>query len=414
MRSATEPRARSFNVVTAVWGPEYRQLFLDVCVPNQLTPGNLGALPAGSRYKVFTSRDDAEVLRSSPVLRQVNDLMPVDVVVVPELSAASRSKFTRESACHRRAVMDARESGVALIFVCPDHVVSEGAFAAAVRRHEAGSRAVVCPGIRVERDAFLAALHASGGVRGVPPRKVVSVALDHLHPSSRAQIVDSERSARHLIGVYWNVPGEGLLARCFRLHPIMVDPLRRDVPLEDTIDGHYVRRSCPIRDHVHVVSDSDELVLFEMSHVDASGVGTAPRTGLAWRAAAVMRRCDSHQQSYWHAPIRLHVRDIGEAWRAAEEQSARFAGRVVTIYKARRWLTFRHLHAAWRDSMARQHLRRAAKRLSGRRRRAAVLLAHSARQAHQWRKRVARVARRTARRARAAVFLVTQSVARPR
>ncbi len=40
----TEPPARSFDVVTAVWGPEYRQPFLDVCVPNQLTPGNLGAL----------------------------------------------------------------------------------------------------------------------------------------------------------------------------------------------------------------------------------------------------------------------------------------------------------------------------------------------------------------------------------
>lgn len=41
---ATEQRARSFDVITVVWGLEFRQLFLDVCVPNQLAPGNLGAL----------------------------------------------------------------------------------------------------------------------------------------------------------------------------------------------------------------------------------------------------------------------------------------------------------------------------------------------------------------------------------
>ena len=43
-RDAVEPPARTFHVVTAMWGPEHRQPFLDVCVPNQLTPENLGTL----------------------------------------------------------------------------------------------------------------------------------------------------------------------------------------------------------------------------------------------------------------------------------------------------------------------------------------------------------------------------------
>ena len=44
----------------------------------------------------------------------------------------------------------------ALLFLCADHFMSEGTLAAAVRRHGAGSRAVVCSGIRVNREAFIA------------------------------------------------------------------------------------------------------------------------------------------------------------------------------------------------------------------------------------------------------------------
>jgi hypothetical protein len=190
-----EPRARTFDVVTVVWGPEFRRLFLDVCIPNQLTPGNLEALPAGSRYRVFTSREDVDALESSSTLQQVNGQIPVDIVVMPELSASSRSRFGRMTACHRRALMDARESGSAIIPLMADHVMSEGTFAAAVRRHDNGSRAVVCAGIRVNRDEFIAALNARGGVRGVPPRELVSLALDHLHPFTHAHMIDSTRTA---------------------------------------------------------------------------------------------------------------------------------------------------------------------------------------------------------------------------
>lgn len=415
MSKVTAPRARSFDVVTAVWGAEYCRLFLDVCVPNQVTPGNLGALPAGSRYRVFTSGNDADALKSSSALRQVGELMPVDVVVVRELSGSSRNKFNREASCHRRAVAEARESGAALIFVCPDHVMSEGTFAAVVRRHAAGSRAVVCTGLRVDREAFLRVLYARGGVGGVLPRELVALALDHLHPFTRAHMIDSDHAVRRPIGLYWKVPGEGLLARCFYLTPLMVDPLRRDILPSGTIDEHYVRQACPIRGDVHVVSDSDELALFEMSHLDTLVPGDALRYVSPLRTAVVMSRCDSHQQSYWAEPIRLHVRDIGQAWSKAESDAARFASRVVTLHKAWRWLTLREPKIVWRDSELRQQLRRAAKQSSAWCAHSVLLLTHGAvRHAQQWRKRAARVARRTARRARAAVFLVTQSVARPR
>src|SRR4051812_3902211 len=109
-------RARIFHVVTVVWGQQYIDLFLNVAVPNQLTPGNLGALPAGSRYRVFTSSCDADRLTTSSVLQRVNEMMPVDVVVMPELADRTVDPLVRMTAGNRRALADARRAQAGLLF----------------------------------------------------------------------------------------------------------------------------------------------------------------------------------------------------------------------------------------------------------------------------------------------------------
>jgi hypothetical protein len=53
MSSRRQP-STIFHAVTHVWGREYLDLFLGVCVPNQLSPGNIPALPSGSRYRILT------------------------------------------------------------------------------------------------------------------------------------------------------------------------------------------------------------------------------------------------------------------------------------------------------------------------------------------------------------------------
>ena len=381
-----EPAASNFHVVTAVWGEQFCRLFLDVCVPNQLTRGNLEALPAGSRYRVLTAPEDARVFETSPALRQVEQVMPVDIVVLPELSARSKNRFTRMNACHRRALTDARETSSAVIFLCADHLLGEGTLAAVVRRHAAGSRAVVCSGVWVEVEGFLAAL-GERATRGVSAREMVAAAIDHLHPSVRALMVEGERTARSPHQVYWEVPGEGVLMRCFDLHPLMVDPLHREVLPQETIDGHYVRHACPVREQVHMVSDSDELLIIEMSRADQVKVDTSPGGILPWTVSAALARCDTHQESYWSQPIRLHAHDLNAAWALIEERSQRFADQAVRLRRARRWLTLRYMRLRWR---------RATKECSGRRLwRAFGLATHSvSRRVQRLRKRAARTGRR--------------------
>ena len=105
---------KQFDAVTVVWGREFRELFLDVCMPNQSTPGNLGALPAGSRYRIFTSADDATVIEASDVVIRLRQTMPVDLVVVPGLSDGEGSPFARMNACHQLALDDAAMTHTAI------------------------------------------------------------------------------------------------------------------------------------------------------------------------------------------------------------------------------------------------------------------------------------------------------------
>jgi hypothetical protein len=398
---ADRPLATTFDVVTVVWGARYLQLFLDVCVPNQLTAGNIDALPSGSRYRVFTSPDDVGLLEASRVMCDVSSLMPVDVVPMRELSAASKNRFSRMTFCHRQALMDAHRRQSAVIFLCGDHVLSKGAFAAVVRRHEAGMRAVMCAGLRVHREPIVTALRAWNGA-GVEPRELVAQALGHPHPFTVAHIVDSPATALEPISAYWSVTGEGILVRGIHLHPLMVDPLYPEVLPEDTIDGHYVNRACPVRSQVHVVRDSDELVLFETSPLDEALPGTA-RGGLSrWRTATMMSHSDSHQRWYWGQSIRLHACECSDRWRIAEERSDRFARSVLNLCLWRRWLTPRHLARMFRrDGLIGKPLRNAVRARAKRVRRSASLAAHFlVRSGHQLRKRAVRARRRGLRSAR--------------
>ena len=377
---STVPLAHTFDVVTAVWGAEHRQLFLDVCVPNQLTRGNLEALPAGSRYRVFTSADDEGVFRRSAALRRVSELMTVDVVVMPELSFSDRSPFTRMTACHIRALTDACDRRSAVIFLCADHLFSVGAFAAIVRHHDTGIRAVMCTGVWVDRDAFLTALAARGANRDLSSREMVAAAIEHLHPCSRFLMFDGMQTTRRPQYVFWEVPGEGILARCFHLHPLMVDPFHRDVLPEETIDGHFVRRACPDRRDVYVAADSDEFVMFEMTRADDIKIAPVPGRMSLWTASTMIVHCDSHQESYWTQAIHLHARDMGEAWTAVTHRSNRFATAAKTLGLARRLLTARHFRRLARMERVRRDLRRAKKRAH---RSVSVFLHATARRVHK-------------------------------
>ena len=263
-------RAAAYHVVTAVWGQEFIELFLDVCVPNQLSHGNLPALPSGSRYRIFTGCEDHATLAASPKLDAVRRVLPVDVVEVDltELDPqATPNTYKMMTACHRRAAADAAVAEAALIFVAPDFVLGEGTIAGLVRIHSAGAREVLTANLRLSRESFLAELAEHRDGEALAPRQLVQLGMRHLHRAAESVMVDGPCANDFPTSVYWPVRSgssiEGMLIRAFYLHPMLVDPVHRMELPKTTIDGHYLMQSCPDLNRCVVVNDSDELVAFE-------------------------------------------------------------------------------------------------------------------------------------------------------
>ena len=329
-----ETRATAYHVVTAVWGREFIEMFLDVCVPNQLSEGNLAALPPGSRYRIFTGSADHAQLATTSRLDEVRRVLPVDVVEVDlaELDPQPNpNTYKMMTACHRRAVADAAGVEAALIFLSPDFILAEGTFEALLRRHRAGARAVLTANLRLARETFLSDWAKQARTQPAPvPRDLVGLAMRHLHPATESCMVDAASTNDFPTAVYWPVRPDGqldgLMVRAFHLHPLLIDPVHRLELPRTTIDGHYVTKACPSPGQSVVVTDSDELVAFELTPARRAVGNHTRRHGVSlFRLLAVAAKCDAHQRSQWDRMIRLHAGPLDDRWAAAEAQSVEFA-----------------------------------------------------------------------------------------
>ena len=253
------------------------------------------------------------------MVQELSRVLAVDVVAVDGLDdRAVKSRYSRMTLCHQRAVTDAARDNAAMIFVSADTIFSDGSFAALVRHQRAGKRAVVCTGLRLAKETFADALEA--------------MALPHLHNATRALFADAPAFSMLPTAVYWPVEAHGMVARCFALHPLMVDPVDRGVLPNLHIDGGaYLVRACLDYDRVHVVSDSDELVQFELSAASRTLSSTGGRGASVWRAAAVASRSDAFQSQFWRERIRLHASDVDDSWAAAEDASDAFVNAVARV-----------------------------------------------------------------------------------
>jgi hypothetical protein len=117
-----------------------------------------------------------------------------------------------------------------------------------------------------------------------------------------------------------------------------------------TIDGSYTSQACPDLAKIHVVTDSDEFAVFELTAatrsdgargriaagasrqalVDIAATVSRGPGAAVWRTAAVAARCDAFEVEYFRRhPIRMHAGAVDSEWASAEAASAAFVRRVM-------------------------------------------------------------------------------------
>lgn len=329
----------NFHCITVVWGQSYTDLFLKVALPSLLTEGNMGALrdQKGSLYRILTKSADAERMRQSTIFQRLQDFIAVDVVLIDTIEV--QRKHCALTECHKLAVATADEAKAALIFLSPDAVWSDGAFRKIVELISKGKRVVMIAGIRILKEtftpAFLREYLASDGLSAaISSRDLVKLALQHLHPYSRSLFWDAAETNFSPSHFYWNVPDEGMLLRCFHLHPFAVNPQLRGQSVAITVDHDYFSRACPNLSDTYIVEDSDELIGIELSAIsDASTQTILKGTKQRYNIIDVANRVKSYttpfHRNFIGRTIRFHYQDFSPRWKVVEEGSDRIVSELL-------------------------------------------------------------------------------------
>lgn len=332
-----------FKFVTAVWGQEYTGLFLGICIPNQLTPGNLlcFANHEGAEYVVYTSQKDFDRINTDPNFIKVKSVMKTRIVVMDNLFTSDDQVISEYdqvlsslAKCHAIAVEEAAKEGAALVFLAPDAVWSEGAFRRMKEIAASGKRVVAIPGVRVNMDTFLPDMlrrHVKpDGSIPIPPRNLVRLAMDNLHPLTEALSVDSDMFTSDMaFHLYWKIGQSGILARCLLLHPMMVYPRVRNHSSLQSFDGEYLLSGCPDFKDYYVVSDTDDIAVFELSPPHKLADILRPNRFSPAAYCDFVAKSTKTMHKFLNHKIRLHCDNINSRWDSAEKKSDALVRRAL-------------------------------------------------------------------------------------
>ncbi|MCF8475816.1 MAG: hypothetical protein K9G60_02220, partial [Pseudolabrys sp.] len=230
----------------------------------------------------------------------------------------------------------ADELGAAGVFLPPDCVWSVGSMSRLEALARSGKSVVHMSGVRLDRDGVVPELagHFSqdNAVLSMKARDLVEIGLRHLHPIALTHFWNEYDGGLMPANLVWTVPGEGLLLRCFHLHPLMVRSQVQFAKFESTIDDDLALRACPDATRDFVVTDSDELLAFEMSGLSRVVGTVCPKGSIEGVAAWAEVGTNKRHRKLIRNFIRLHSGPVNKlAWAAAEAESDDVVAEIAKI-----------------------------------------------------------------------------------
>lgn len=333
-RSAVSPSAAivDLHILVPVWGAKYCEIFTEISLPSQLAPGNIPALPNRGTclYHVITRAEDAPLISGSEAWAKLSSLMPVRMDLWTDFD---RPPHEIMSACLRGAIAHADERGAASLFFNPDLVFADGCMRAIGDILRTGKRVIFTTGIRLLKETVqqeLVRRRSEDGILSLPARELAGLAMKHPHPITRNHVWNGGEGTLIPANLLWRIGDEGYLARCFHLHPLLVWPQKRNVTFAGTVDDDFVSMACPDPDLDHVVTDSDELLMCEISGFEHRVDTTFRKGNLADLVDWAESHTDARHRRLVTHTIRLHGGNMTEAyWAEAEAESDRVIGHVL-------------------------------------------------------------------------------------
>jgi hypothetical protein len=306
-----------FNFILIAWGCTHTAVFLDVGLPSLLSECNLPNLRnlANSRFQVFTTVNDLERMKAAPSFRLLRELINVEIHLIDDWFTDDRpAPHAIMSRAHRVGLESSYKLGQYSVFVPPDCVWANGSFTALERIARRGVRIVHVSGLRLTLEDVVPELEAwrspDAARLSISPRELVRLGMAHIHDISKDSFFREQGSHLMPANLLWTVVDQGILARCFHLHPLLVEPNAQNANFRATIDDDLSLMSGNAYERDYVVSDSDEILVFELSSKRHKVVASFNKGCTAEIAAWAQIQMNTFHRRLVETPIRLHMVDI--------------------------------------------------------------------------------------------------------
>lgn len=319
-----------YHLELTIWGQSFVETFLRVSLPSLLWPGNLPALTHSSncRLSLYTTPEDEARMKNDPSFTELERLLPITFLYLHDIPPSSY-ELHQAFSCMDHFCASPESRGRGLIFLCPDCIYSNGSLANIERYANAGKRIVLVSGLRTDKAGMYQTLEQgplTGDFAPMSPRDLVRACLPNLHPQQEQRFWNGPRILTDDFALLcWRVNEQGLLIRAFCLHPLLIVPTEayHGLPLKHAIDYVYPPLLHPRPEEVHIVRDSDEIFIVELSERD-SFAGLPSRSGRM--DAAEVAGWAEKTWGYFHLSqakhvIKVHHAELTDEWVEAERAS---------------------------------------------------------------------------------------------
>lgn len=329
MRGERTAIEAGLHIIVPVWGESYTRLFTELSLPTLLAAGNIPALPHPDRhvFAIYTTTDDRRRIEASPAFARLVSSIKVEFYPLRTRIERITDPYDFQSDCYRRAIWRADAADQAMVFLTPDLVMADGSMRGLARIASTSVRAILGVGIRLDKESVRQHLLGTprspqGDTITISPRDLARLALDTLHPIAKAHMHHAESDFQVLSNRYWRVGSEGLLARCFHLHPFLVYPRVKNAPFAKSIDGDYIEAACPDFSETYIITDSDEFSAWELSEVGRR----IPMMSRSAPTSAVIKwireKTTPRHRVLIRSSVRIHASDADEVqWDPAESEA---------------------------------------------------------------------------------------------
>ncbi len=325
------------RLICVLWGVEFVDRFVKYCLDSLLAPRNLRSpdLSLGdSRLVVVCPDEDWATLEEDQIFATAREF--IGVVHIP-LHRPDGGKMHVMSHGHRLAAEMCFEERAAGVFLTPDMIVSDGALEAICAQARAGKRLVLVMATRFSEEAVDVELRASHRQNKYSPRSLAGVAVRSMHSEMQGYEFEARYFARQPLLPWWRAAPDGIIVHSWSWAAMYADYGcldTHDVSTFDqwTIDGDYIFRNWGhlSDDEIHVVTDSDEMMILGLTPDSYRPFDFAEET--AWAedetekmelVAKVYRspKMDDLKRRIFPLPVRIHGSACDASWNKAEARS---------------------------------------------------------------------------------------------